>query len=215
MIIAIDGPAGAGKSTIANRVGEELGLFVLDTGAMYRSVALEVLRQGVSPGDELAVAQVARDIELHFNAEGQITVNGQCVAKEIRGSDVEAIVSQVAANSLVRRALVPKQKLVALEQGGVVAEGRDMTTVVFADAEFRFYLDASPRVRASRRAQQRGTPELFDEIRQSIEARDRIDSGRTDSPLHLAEGVRHIDTDPCTAEEVVATILGQVRREVS
>ncbi len=214
MIIAIDGPSGAGKSTIARRVGEELGLFVLDTGAMYRSVALEVLRQQVDPNDSEAVAQVARRIELHFDGDGRITVNGKCVAQEIRSEQVESIVSVVAANPLVRRAMVPKQKLVAEEQGGVVAEGRDMTTVVFADSRFRFYLDASAEVRAQRRAQQRGTPEKAPEIQLALEARDRIDSGREDSPLHLAQGVRHIDTDNQSAEDVVSEILGHVRSGV-
>ncbi|MCL4163434.1 UNVERIFIED_CONTAM: hypothetical protein GTU68_040255 [Idotea baltica] len=202
MIIAIDGPSGAGKSTIARRVGEELGLFVLDTGAMYRSVALEVLRQKVDPDDAEAVAAVARQIQLHFDGHGQIFVDGACVAREIR------------ANPLVRKAMVPKQKLVAERQGGVVAEGRDMTTVVFADTPFRFYLDASAEVRAKRRAEQRGTPEKIAEIRESLEARDRIDSGRSDSPLHLAEGVRHIDTDNQDVDAVVAEILGHVRSGV-
>jgi cytidylate kinase len=214
MIIAIDGPAGAGKSTIARRVGQELGLFFLDTGAMYRCVALEVLRGGVDPEDQEAVADVASAIELHFDAEGNITIDGQSAAKAIRSDAVEGIVSVVAANSLVRRAIVPKQKLIAKEQGGVVAEGRDMTTVVFADSKHRFYLDASVAERARRRAAERGTPELAEKIQASLEARDSIDSGRADSPLHLADGVRHIDTDSLSAEEVISVILGFVRAEV-
>lgn len=214
MIIAIDGPAGAGKSTIARKVGQELGLFFLDTGAMYRCVALEVLRRRVDPEDLQAVAAVAASLELHFDSSGEITIDGECVAEEIRSDAVEGIVSVVAANSLVRRAIVPKQKLIAQERGGVVAEGRDMTTVVFADAEHRFYLDASAAERARRRAAQRGTPELAPQIQASLEVRDSIDSGRADSPLHLAEGVCHINTDPLSAEEVISVILGSVRAEV-
>lgn len=207
MIIAIDGPAGAGKSTIARRVAMELGLFFLDTGAMYRSVAAEVLRAGVEPADELAVAQIARGLDLRFEKGDRILVNGRDVTLEIRAEGIEAIVSVVAAHAAVRSAIVPKQKLVAQRQGGVVAEGRDMTTVVFADADFRFYLDASAEERARRRAEQKGTPELIDEIQASMEARDRIDSTRAHSPLHLAEGVECIDTDGLSADQVVAALL--------
>ncbi len=210
MIIAIDGPAGAGKSTIARRLGEELGLFFLDTGAMYRAVALEVLRRGIDPANAEAVNAVADSIDLAFDDEG-IVIDGKSAAREVRDPRVDGIVSVVAAHPGVRAAIVPKQTLVAERRGGVVAEGRDVTTVVFPQAEYRFYLDASPSERARRRAAQLGQLEREAEIRAGIEDRDRIDSTRADSPLVLGEGVERIDTDPYGADEVVALLLGRVR----
>lgn len=211
MIIAIDGPAGAGKSTIARQLGKELGLFFLDTGAMYRAVANEVLRAGHDPADEASAAEIARELDLRFGPNHTLKANGRDVTTEVRRDEVDSIVSVVAAHPLVRRAIVPTQKLVAERQGGVVAEGRDMTTVVFPDADFRFYLDASAAERARRRAAQRGTPELVEQIRASIEARDAIDSTRLDSPLRLAEGVRRVDTDGLSAQQVIDQLLGVVR----
>jgi CMP/dCMP kinase len=211
MIIAIDGPAGAGKSTIARRLGRELGLFFLDTGAMYRSVAAEALRRGVDTSDEAALVQVARGIDLRFDEEGEIFIDGRPGGQEIRASAVDGIVSVVAAVPAVRAALVPKQKLVAERQGGVVAEGRDMTTVVFPEADYRFFLDASAAERARRRVAQRGQPELEEEIRRSMEERDRIDSTRMDSPLRLAAGVQRVQTDELTVDEVVAHLLEVIR----
>lgn len=211
MIIAIDGPAGAGKSTIARRLGKELKLFFLDTGAMYRAVAAEALRTQVDPADSEALVAIARRLDLRFDSEGCIWIDGRAGEAEIRGETVDGIVSIVAAVPEVRAAIVPKQKLVAERQGGVVAEGRDMTTVVFPDAEFRFYLDASAQERARRRAAQRGQPELEATIRAGIEERDRIDSTRSDSPLRHGEGVVRVDTDDLSVDEVVEQLLERVR----
>lgn len=210
MIIAIDGPAGAGKSTIARRLGTELGLFFLDTGAMYRAVALEVLRRGIDPADGAAVSGVAGSIDLAFDADG-IVIDGASAAREVRDARVDGVVSVVAAHPGVRAAIVPKQTIVAERKGGVVAEGRDVTTVVFPEAKYRFFLDASPKERARRRAEQVGEPSREDEIREGILARDRIDSTRADSPLRLGEGVERIDTDSLCADEVVALLLERVR----
>jgi len=211
MIIAIDGPAAAGKSTIARRLGEELGLFFLDTGAMYRSVASEVLRRGVDPMDASMVTQLAQELDLRFDDGGRIWIDGRAGEAEIRSHEVDGIVSIVAANPGVRAAIVPKQKLVAENKGGVVAEGRDTTTVVFPGAEFRFYLNAGAAVRARRRAIQSGTPEREAEIRAGLEERDRIDSTREDSPLCHAAGVQMIETDGLDAEGVVRALLDLVR----
>lgn len=211
MIIAIDGPAGAGKSTVARRLGEALGLFFLDSGAMYRAVAAEVLRRGVDVEDGPAVARVAGELELAFDGEGRILIDGRAAEAEIRSREVDAVVSIVAAHAAVREALVPKQKLVAERRGGLVAEGRDMTTTVFPCADFRFYLDASPGERARRRARQKGTPEELEVIQRGIEERDRIDSTRSASPLKLVEGVVRVDTDGLDLDGVLARLLGIVR----
>ena len=204
-------PAGAGKSTVARRLGDALGLFFLDSGAMYRAVAAEVLRREVDEEDGPTVARVAGELELAFDEEGRILIDGRAAEVEIRSREVDGIVSVVAAHPAVRDAIVPKQKLVAERRGGLVAEGRDMTTTVFPEADFRFYLDASASERARRRARQKGTPEELEAIQRGIEERDRIDSTRSASPLQLVEGVVRVDTDGLDLEQVLVLLLGMVR----
>jgi cytidylate kinase len=214
MIIAMDGPAGAGKSTIARALAARLGLTFLDTGAMYRAVALACLRAGVEPADTSAVVRIARELELSFDGDGKVLISGLPAEPDIRSDAVNAIVSPVATIPAVRSAMVEKQREVAARAGGVVAEGRDITTVVFPEADFRFYLDASPRVRAERRARQLGRLGEVAEIERGLAERDRIDSTREDSPLHLGQGVTRVVTDGLDAQGVLDELLALIEMGV-
>jgi cytidylate kinase len=210
MIIAIDGPAGAGKSTVARAVAQALGLTYLDTGAMYRAVTLEVLRQGLDPASEEGCARVAQNIQLSFDADGRVQIDGRPGEPAIRSSRVTASVSQVSAHPAVRAAVVREQRRLA-SRGGLVAEGRDTTTVVFPDAEHKFFLIASPPERAQRRAAELGTPERRVAIQAELEERDRRDSSRAHSPLVRAPDATVIDSDGLSASEVVQRVLQAVR----
>jgi cytidylate kinase len=211
MIIALDGPAGAGKSTVARRVAQELGLFFLDTGAMYRAVTLAVLERGIHPSDGTACAQVARSLRLEFDASGAVQIDGRPGEPDVRSSTVTLNVSAVSAHPLVRQVIVARQRELARERGGLVAEGRDTTTVVFPEADHKFFLIASPAERARRRALQEGTPERAAEIRADIERRDRLDTTRAHAPLVQAPDAMRIDADGLGAEDVVARVLARVR----
>ena len=206
-IIAIDGPAGAGKSTVGRAVAHELGLEYLDTGAMYRAVTFAVLRRGIDPGDTEDVARVADSLEMTIGEDG-VVVDGVDATVEIRGREVTAAVSAVAANSAVRSALVERQRRWVAERGGGVVEGRDIGSVVFPDADLKLYVTASPRVRAERRVAEIGGD--VDEVEASIIERDRKDSSRSDSPLLEADGATVVDTTGLSIDEVVAHILDQL-----
>ena len=208
MIVAIDGPAGAGKSTVAKALAEVLGLPLLDTGAMYRAITWKALDRGVEVEDGVACGALAEGTRLGFCAEG-IVVDGEVRESEIRIVDVDRAVSVVAAHPAVRAAIVPLQREAAAE--GAVAEGRDTTTVVFPGAEHRFYLSASAEERARRRASQRGGGEAYESILAGIERRDHQDSTRAESPLKRGAGVQVVETDGLSAAEVVALLLGVVR----
>jgi cytidylate kinase/UDP-2,3-diacylglucosamine diphosphatase len=214
MIIALDGPAGVGKSTLARRLARELGFFFLDTGAMYRAVTLAVQRQGLAPADGETCARVAREVRLDFDAEGHVRLDGRPGEPEIRSAAVTQAVSQVSAHAGVRAAVVARQRAIAAGQRGVVAEGRDTTTVVFPDATHKFYLDASVEERALRRARQENALERLAEIRADLERRDGLDSSREHSPLHAAADAVRVDTDGLDADAVVARILALVHGEV-
>jgi cytidylate kinase len=211
MIVAIDGPAGAGKSTVARALARELGLSFLDTGAMYRAVTWIVLERGIDPSDEVACAAVARSIRLDFDPAGAVRVDGRAGEPRVRADDVTQAVSHVAAHPAVRRVVVPMQREEARRRGGLVAEGRDVGTVVFPAADFKFYLDASPEVRAERRARELGRPELYGEILLAIRERDRLDMTRADSPLVRADDALLVDSDALDAAGVVRALLLAVR----
>jgi cytidylate kinase len=204
-VIAIDGPAGAGKSTIGKALARRLGLEYLDTGAMYRAVTAAALRRGVALDDLDAVGHLARGLDLEVGERG-VFADGHDVTAEIRGAEVTSAVSRVAANSAVRAELRARQRAWAEQRGGGVVEGRDIGTVVFPDAELKLYLTASPRVRAERRVAEAGGD--VDEIEASIAARDQYDSTRADSPLREADGGVLVDTTGLGIEAVLAHILG-------
>jgi cytidylate kinase len=204
LVIAIDGPAGAGKSTVGRAVAARLGLGYLDTGAMYRGVTFGVLRRGLDPTDIEAVARVAVAIELSVDDDG-ITVDGVDASIEIRGSAVTSAVSAVSANSAVRVELVRRQREWVAARGGGVVEGRDIGSVVFPDAPLKIYVTASPRVRAERRVAEIGGD--VDDVEASIVDRDRKDSSRADSPLMEASGAVVVDTSGLSINEVVDAVL--------
>jgi len=206
-VIAIDGPAGAGKSTVGRAVADRLGVGYLDTGAMYRAVTFAVLRRGVDPRDEEAVLGVAQTVEMTVGEE-RVMVDGVDATREIRGREVTSVVSSVAANPAVRSLLVDAQRSWVVTRGGGVVEGRDIGTVVFPDADLKLFVTASPRVRAERRVAEAGGD--VDEMEASIIERDRLDSTRETSPLAVDPAAVTLDTSGLSIDEVVAAVVAEV-----
>ena len=208
-VIAIDGPAGSGKSTVARAVADRLALEYLDTGAMYRGVAHAVLRRGIDPTDAAAVADVARAVVLDVT-RSRCLVDGEDASSAIRGPEVTGAVSAVAANPDVRIEMVARQRAWVDELGGGVMEGRDIGSVVFPEAELKVYLTASPEVRARRRAAE--VPGLdVEAVAADIGRRDEADSSRAASPLVAADGARVLDTSELTVDGVVDAIVEMLR----
>lgn len=204
VVIAIDGPAGAGKSTVGRALADRLDVGYLDTGAMYRAMTFAALRRGVVEGDLDAVAAMAPDVELDLT-DGVVIVDGVDATAEIRGREVTEAVSQISANPMVRSVLVERQREWVAERGGGVVEGRDIGTVVFPDADLKLFITASARVRAERRVSELGGD--VDEVEASIIKRDRSDSSRTHSPLSEADDAIIVDTTGLTVDEVIEHIL--------
>ena len=217
IIVAIDGPAGAGKSTIARSVAERLGFLYIDTGAMYRAIALWALRTGTALEDMHRLEVLAVTSVLELIGPGRILLNGEDVSDAIREPAVSEAASKVAIVAGVRHALVEKQQALG-ERTSVVMEGRDIGTVVFPDAQVKFYLDANPRIRADRRAlelNERGQDFSLEDLEREIEERDRRDRARAHSPLRQAEDAVYLDTSTLSPVEVEDEILRVVRARTS
>jgi CMP/dCMP kinase len=207
-VIAIDGPAGSGKSTVARRLADHLGLGYLDTGAMYRAVTFAALRRGIDPADAGPVAELARAVDLDVTTD-HVRVDGVDATIEIRGPEVSRAVSLVAANPEVRAELVRRQREWAYERAGGVLEGRDIGTVVFPDAVLKVYLTARPEVRAERRATE--VSELdYETVAADMARRDALDQGRDADPLRLADDAIELDTSDMTVDEIVAELARRI-----
>ncbi len=207
-VIAIDGPAGAGKSTLAASLASHLGLERLDTGAMYRAVAYAALRDGVDPADAPTVTELARRVRIELGPA--VHVDGVDATEELRGPAVTSVVSEVAANPGVRRELVRRQRDWVAAHGGGVIEGRDIGTVVLPDADLKVYVTASEAERARRRAvEAEATAHGHDTVAvaSDLARRDRLDSTRDSSPLAVAEGAVVVDSTNRSVEEIVEEVL--------
>ena len=218
IVVAIDGPAGAGKSTIAKLAAEKLGYAYIDTGAMYRSVAWKFLQTG-KPFDEDFISGLSKTMLIDFKPEAKINrvfVDGTEVTDAIRTPEVTAIVSRVAAIGAVREAMVDQQRRMG-EAGGVLMDGRDIGTVVFPDAELKLFVTASPEVRAKRRVDEleaKGIPASYEEVLENVKKRDYIDSTREESPLRQADDALVLDNSHMTLEEQKAWLLEQYNKAI-
>ena len=208
-VIAIDGPAGAGKSTVARQVSTATGLRYLDTGAMYRCVALAVRQSSTDANDAEAVGKIAREVSVVIGRDAAM-LNGTDVSAEIRSSEINSIVSIIAAHTPVRDAMREQQRSWIRDHEGGVVEGRDIGTVVFPDAILKIFLTASPEVRAERRVGQSGGD--IQAVAASIAERDHLDSTRLDSPLKPSHDSVVVDSSRRTIEEVVAEIVTHFER---
>ena len=216
MIIAVDGPAGAGKSTVARAVARALGWDYLDTGAMYRAVALKTLECGVAPGDADAVTKIAQEADIVATGE-TVLLDGRDVSSRIRDDDVTEAVPAVAAVGGVRRAMVALQRRAAA-RGDVVIEGRDIGTNVAPEAEVKVFLTASAQERARRRVRQQGlaeSAEIIEQVEASIVERDGLDSSRSESPLVQDPEAALIDSTHMSVDEVVAEIVSLVEQRAA
>ena len=216
MIVAIDGPSGAGKSTLAKRVAREFGFMYLDTGALYRALGLKVLRQGAEVADDARMAQLveATDIDLtERDGHLEVFLDGEEVSALIRTPEVSQMASRVSALKAVRLKLFELQRALA-RRGSVVAEGRDMGTVVFPEAEVKIFLDASAKERARRRSEElraAGRAVGIEETEREMEERDRRDRERELAPLRKAEDALTIDSSSLDAEAVAERVIKKIR----
>jgi CMP/dCMP kinase len=217
VIVAIDGPAGAGKSTLARRVAARLGYLYIDTGAMYRAVALLALRLGVSLDDPLKLEQLARAAQIELTADARVLLDGEDVSEAIRRPDISQAASKASAVAGVRRAMVELQRRLG-ETHSVVMEGRDIGTVVFPEAQVKIFLDADPAERAGRRVaelRQKGAEADPLEVEREMRERDHRDRTRAEAPLVQAPDAVYFDSTGHTPDEVEEALLRIVRERTS
>jgi cytidylate kinase len=212
VIVAIDGPAGAGKSTIARSVARKLGFTYIDTGAMFRAVALWAMRAKVDLDDLHKLEQLAREARIEFEGDSKVLLNGEDVTAAIRDPEVSKAASKVSIAPGVRRALRDEQRRIG-SLHPVVMEGRDIGTVVFPDADVKIYLDADPHIRAGRRAQETGA--AVSETSREMTERDQRDRTRAEAPLMQAPDAEYIDSTELSPDEVEEAILKLVRARTS
>ena len=216
--IAIDGPAGAGKSTIAKKVAKELSFIYVDTGAMYRAMGLYFLRKGIAPENAVAIEEACDEIQVSIryeNGEQQVLLNGENVSAEIRKEEVGNMASKTSVNGKVREKLVALQRELAKKEN-VVMDGRDIGTQVLPNATAKIYLTASAAERARRRyleLQQKGTPGVLEEIEADIMERDHRDMTREISPLRQAEDAVLVDASDMTIDEVAAAVISEFEKK--
>ncbi len=212
LIVAIDGPAGAGKSTIARSLARKLGFTYIDSGAMFRAVALWAIRANVDLDDLHKLERLACEARIEFEGDSKVLLNGEDVTAAIRDPEVSKAASKVSIAPGVRRALREEQRRIG-SLHSVVMEGRDIGTVVFPDADVKIYLDADPGIRAGRRAQETGA--TVNEIAREMAERDRRDRTRSEAPLTQAPDAEYIDTTELSPDEVEEAILRVVRARTS
>ncbi len=214
-VIAIDGPAGAGKGTITEQLAKKLSFTNIDTGAMFRCVTLNMLQEKIGIEDEIGIQKLLEKIEIDMKENGTFFLNGQEVTQKIRENEVNNLVSPVSVIPMVREKLLELQRKIA-EGKNVIMEGRDIGTVVFPNADIKIYLDATPEERARRRVKQneeKGIVCSYKEVLQGIMDRDKRDSSREVAPLKKAEDAIYIDSSHMTIAEVVAQIMGLVEEK--
>lgn len=219
MIVAVDGPAGSGKGTVTKKIEEELGFLNLDTGATYRCVALQTLREGVKIENEDEIVRIANDIDIKIDNTGNkdiILLNGEDVSKEIRTKEVTAIVSQVSSIIPVRKKMVEVQRNLAKGKN-VIVEGRDIGTVVFPNADIKIYLDASEEIRAKRRYEenkQNGIDITYEEVLENVKMRDYNDMHKKVGALKKADDAVVIDSSNLTIDEVTKKIEDIIKSKI-
>ncbi len=208
MIIGIDGPAGSGKTTVAKLLAKRLGIFYLDTGAMYRALTLKAIERKVDLSDQDALKKIAGELNLEFK-EGKVYLDGTDVSDRIRTPLIDKSISPVVAQPEVRAIMVKLQRNI-VAKGDFIVEGRDITTVVFPDAKYKFYLDATPAIRARRRfreLREKGMDVNFQELDQDLKRRDNADKTRKASPLKISEDAICLDTTNLTISQTVEAII--------
>ncbi|MBM7623836.1 (d)CMP kinase [Sporohalobacter salinus] len=219
LVIAIDGPAGAGKSTVAKKVADRLGIIYIDTGAMYRALTLEALRREINLNNEEKLSNLAQQIEIEFekiDGEDKVLLNGEDVSQEIRSQKVSNYVSLVAKVSTVRKKLVNLQQRMARSKS-VIMDGRDIGTVVLPNADLKIFLTASVQERTRRRyneLQTKGKVVEFDELKEEILRRDKLDKEREVAPLKKAKDAIELDSTDLTIEEVIDRIIKLCQEEL-